>query len=128
MSHAKEVKLMRGRARAFLARAEDSLRAGDYDVACFLAEQAVQIHLKSLLLEEVGDFPRTHSISVLIGLMRRIPKYGDLVELLEKKRAEVKALEGAYIASRYLPVEYGEDDAKALVGLAREVLSFGPVP
>jgi len=55
VAHSDEVRILRRRAKAFPARALDSLNAGDYDLAVFLSEQAVQLHLKSILLEEVED-------------------------------------------------------------------------
>jgi len=127
MPHIDEVRLLRRRARAFLERAVDSLNSGDYDVASFLSEQAVQLHLKSLLLEKLGDYPRTHSISVLISILRKLPGCDPLVRLLEERRSEVLLMEDAYIASRYLAREYTREDAELLVNLAREVLERGDV-
>ncbi len=127
MSHIDEVRLLRRRAKAFLERALDSLNAGDYDVSCFLAEQAVQLHLKSILLEEFGDYPRTHSISLLVSILKKAPSYESLVKLLEERKRDVRLMEDAYIASRYLAREYTREEAEALVSLAREVLKHGKV-
>ncbi|MGC8832340.1 MAG: HEPN domain-containing protein [Thermoproteota archaeon] len=49
---------MRKRAKSFFTRALESLNSGEYDLAAFLSEQAVQLHLKSILLEKIGDYPR----------------------------------------------------------------------
>lgn len=125
MSHRREVKLLRRRAKGFFARAMDSLNYKDYDLAAFLFEQAVQLYLKSVLLEKVGDYPRTHSLSTLLSLLKRAPGTEGLVELLERRRVELGLMEDAYIASRYLVREYSEEEAKVLMSLAREVLSFG---
>ncbi|MEM2096269.1 MAG: HEPN domain-containing protein [Candidatus Caldarchaeum sp.] len=57
--HVEEVELLRRRARSLLARSGDSLVDGDYDVASFPSEQSLRLYLKSILLEELGDFPRT---------------------------------------------------------------------
>jgi len=127
VAHDDEVRILRRRAKAFLARALDSLNAGDYDLAVFLSEQAVQLHLKSILLEEVGDYPRTHSISSLLSTLRKIPGHEDLVKLLEGRKREVSLMEDAYIASRYLAREYTREEAEALVKTAREVL-YGEIP
>ncbi|MEM2972759.1 MAG: HEPN domain-containing protein [Candidatus Caldarchaeum sp.] len=51
--------MLRRRARSLLARSGDSLVDGDYDVASFPSEQSLRLYLKSILLEELGDFPRT---------------------------------------------------------------------
>ena len=116
---------MRRRATSFLSRALDSLNSGDYDLAVFLAEQSVQLHLKSILLEKIGDYPRVHSILTLASILKRLPECKDLAELLERRRLEARSLEDAYIASRYLPREYAKEEAEALVNFAREVLRHG---
>jgi len=120
-----EVRLLRRRATSFLSRALDSLNSGDYDLAVFLAEQSVQLHLKSILLEKIGDYPRVHSILTLASILKRLPECKDLAELLERRRLEARSLEDAYIASRYLPREYAKEEAEALVNFAREVLRHG---
>jgi len=126
VAHSDEVRILRRRAKAFLARALDSLNAGDYDLAVFLSEQAVQLHLKSILLEEVGDYSRIHSISSLLSTLRKIPGREDLVKLLEGRKREVSLMEDAYIASK-LAREYTREEAEALVKTAREVL-YGEIP
>ena len=99
MPHIDEIRLLRRRSKAFLERAIDSLNSGDYDIASFLSEQAVQLYLKSLLLEKLGDYPRTHSISILLSIIKEIPSCDRLMELLERSRTEIRLMEDAYIAS-----------------------------
>lgn len=125
MSHVDEVKLLRRRAKAFLARALDSLNSEDYDLASFLSEQAVQLHLKSILLEKLGDYPRTHSVSLLISILKKLPNYESLIKFLEERRKDVRLMEDAYIASRYLTREYTKEEAEVLVNIAKEVLKYG---
>ncbi|MEM0093483.1 MAG: HEPN domain-containing protein [Thermofilum sp.] len=127
MSRAREVELLRRRARSFLARALESFNAGDYDLAVFLAEQAVQLHLKAMLLEKVGDYPKVHSIMALASILGRLPECRELVSFLEENRVKVGLLEDAYIASRYLAREYSREEAEILVNFAREVLEHGGV-
>lgn len=85
MPHMSEVKLLKRRAKAFPSRALDSLNAGDYDLASFLSEQAVQLHLKSILLEKFGDYPRTHSISLPISILKKTSEYDTLINFLRKE-------------------------------------------
>ena len=127
MSHIDEVKILRKRAKSFLLRAIECLNSKDYDLASFLSEQAVQLHLKSILLEEIGDYPRTHSISILISILKKLTNYNLLLKFLEEKRNEIRLMEDAYIASKYLPREYTEDEAKTLVNIAKEVLKYGKI-
>lgn len=126
MSHIDEVKILRKRAKSFLLRAIECLNSKDYDLASFLSEQAVQLYLKSILLEEIGDYPRTRSISVLISILKKLTNYNLLLKFLEEKRNEIRFMEDAYIASRYLVREYTES-AKTLVDIAKEVLKYGKI-
>jgi len=64
-----KVRLLRKRAKSFFARALESLNSEDYDFA-FLSEQSVQLYLKSILLEKIGDYPRVHSILTLPLFLR----------------------------------------------------------
>lgn len=125
MPHMSEVKLLKRRAKAFLSRALDSLSSGDYDLASFLSEQAVQLHLKSILLEKFGDYPRTHSISLLISILKKTSEYNTLTKFFEERRREISLMEDAYIASRYLAREYTREEAEVLINIAKEVLKYG---
>ncbi|MGC8577348.1 MAG: HEPN domain-containing protein [Thermoproteota archaeon] len=125
MSHVSEVRLLRRGAKAFLVRAFDSLNSGDHDLASFLSEQAIQLHLKSILLEKLGDYPRTHSISLLISILKKTSSYDALVKFLEERRKDVSLMEDAYIASKYLIKEYTREEAEVLINMAKEVLKHG---
>ncbi len=127
MPHIDEIRLLRRRSKAFLERAMDSLNSGDYDIASFLSEQAVQLYLKSLLLEKLGDYPRTHSLSTLLAITKKVPSCERITELLERNKTEIRLMEDSYIASRYLMREYTREEAEVLVNLAREVLKLGGI-
>jgi HEPN domain-containing protein len=104
MSHLDEVKLLRRRARGFLARALDSLSSGGYDLASFLSEQAVQLHLKSILLAKVGDYPRSHSITLLISILKKACGE-DFIRFFERWRSEISLMEDAYISLLSISLE-----------------------
>ncbi|MBS7655802.1 HEPN domain-containing protein [Candidatus Bathyarchaeota archaeon] len=127
MSSINEVKILRRRAKAFYNRALDSLNAKDYDLASFLSEQAVQLYLKSILLKELGDYPRTHSISHIISILKKLSNYKDLINFLEENRLAVRLMEDSYISSRYLIREFSREEAKILINIAKEVLKRGEV-
>ncbi|MGB9728094.1 MAG: HEPN domain-containing protein [Nitrososphaeria archaeon] len=127
MTHLEEVKILRRRAKAFYGKALDSLNSGDYDLASFLSEQAVQLHLKSILLEELGEYPRTHSISYLFSIISKISGYNNLIKFFEDNRMQFRLMEDAYISSRYLIREYTRDEAQMLLDLAKEVLRYGKI-
>lgn len=66
----------------------------EYDLSSFLSEQASQLYLKSVLLELVGDSPRTHSLRILLD---EVPKSKPSKELdfVRMNRAEISSLEDA---------------------------------
>ncbi len=127
MSSINEVKILKKRAKAFYNRALDSFKAEDYDLASFLSEQAVQLCLESILLEELGDYPRTHSISYLISILSKLSKYKNLIKFLEENKLMVRLMEDSYISSRYLVREFTREEAEALINIAKEVLKHGEI-
>lgn len=122
--HRLEVNVLRKRSFMFLEESKYALNRGFYDLACFLAEQALQLYLKSLLLELIGDYPRTHSIRQLLGELNRILKLHELEEFIAVNRARLLALEDAYLMSRYYIREYGKEDAEDMVKLVEELVSL----
>lgn len=119
-----EVDVLRKRSLMFLEGSKHALNSGFYDLACFLAEQALQLYLKSLLLELVGDYPRTHSIRQLLGELNRVLKLHELEEFLNASRARLLALEDAYLMSRYYVREYEKGDAEDMIKLVEELISL----
>jgi len=116
---------LRGRSLRMLESAKRSLGSGDYDIAAFMAEQAVQLFLKSLILEASGEIPRTHSIRQLLNALSLVlGKQGDIDQFVERSRSLLIRLEEAYINSRYVLREYERVEAEELVGFAEEVLKF----
>jgi HEPN domain-containing protein len=80
------------------------------------------------LLEKLGDYPRTHSISLLISILKKTSSYDALVKFLEERRKDVSLMEDAYIASRYLVREYTREEAEVLINMTKEVLKYGELP
>ncbi len=118
-----EAELMRRRAIAFLDVAKYSLKQGNYDVAVFNAEQAAQLYLKAVLLELIGDFPRTHSLIFLLTELKRV-NVGEVEEFLKKNKRGLHILEDAYLTSRYFYKVFDKEDCEYLISLAEEVVSF----
>lgn len=120
-----EAELMRRRAEKFLRNALRLLDEEDYDLAVFSAEQYCQLMLKYKLLVKKGSYPRTHSLRRLI---RELGEIDDRVLILVndiKNLHYIARLEEAYIASRYLPIEYEEREARDLIRFVLEV--FKPI-
>ena len=117
----REAEVLRRRAAAFLRNAERLLEEKEWDLAVFCLERYCQLLLKYKLLVKRGSYPRSHSLRRLIReLSEHVPKVLVLVEDLDKLHF-VARLEEAYIASRYLPYEYEEREARDLYRFVVEV-------
>jgi HEPN domain-containing protein len=121
----REVSLFRDRSLRMLNSARRSLVDGDYDIAAFMADQAVQLYLKSVIFELTGEVPRVHAIRRLMRLLRELYGEPDLFDdFVRENRSLLIRLEEAYISSRYLPREYERDEAEELVDFAEEAIGF----
>jgi HEPN domain-containing protein len=123
----REVNILRGRAAAFMRHAELALRDGEYDLSCFASEQASQLFVKSVMLEVVGEMPRVHGVREMLAvLVASVPEAEEPVsEFVKGNRDKLRALDDAYISSRYLPSTYQREDAEELVETARRILRLG---
>ncbi len=95
-------------------------------MAVFLAEQSVQLYLKSVILELTGEVPRTHSVRQLLHMLRSLLSGASEVidEFTRKHRGLLTGLEDAYLASRYLFRAYERDESEELVKFAGKVIRF----
>ena len=118
MSHREEVERLRKRSTGFMDAAAERLKVEDYDLACFMAEQAVQLYLKSAILELSGEVPRTHSIRQLLSIISKL-----LDEQFDFDRRSLVFLEDAYIKARYFGSSYEKEDAEDAIKIAEEVIS-----
>ncbi|MBS7651222.1 MAG: HEPN domain-containing protein [Candidatus Bathyarchaeia archaeon] len=121
----REVTLLRDRSLRMLSSARRSLSEGDYDIAAFIADQAVQLYLKSMVLELAGEVPRIHSIRQLLRVLKEMSDRPDIIDdYVKKNRSLLIRLEEAYISSRYMPRDYEREEAEELVNFAEEVIDF----
>lgn len=119
-----EAEVLRRRYAEFLEEARSALNRGFYDVACFLAEQSLQLYLKYVLLKLVGDYPRTHSVRMLLGEISRALGSTELEGFSRVNRTRLLALEDAYMMARYFVKEYTREDAEDMVKLVEEVVDI----
>ena len=119
-----EAEFLLRRAKGFLDTAKHLMEKGVYDLAAFNLEQALQLMLKYKLLLEVGDYPRTHSLRRLFRVLAEVT--GDqAIERFFKDNIDVIGnLESAYIAARYLPVEFEEEEVKHMLQLVERFAKF----
>lgn len=116
-----EVETLLSKSKKFTNLASICLERELYDLACFNAQQGIQLLLKAFTLEKLGHIPRTHSIRELMGNLSRQLNEEDLNEYVKTHRLELTALEDAYISSRYFVKEFAREDAEDCIRIAKEV-------
>ena len=103
-------------AKKDLIAAKNSLNSDDYEWACFQAQQSVEKALKALYIKEYGKLFKTHD---LVFLARKLKDSEEIIENCSK-------INPSYISTRYpdLAKEYTEKDAKEIINLSEEVLTW----
>ncbi|MCF8885681.1 MAG: HEPN domain-containing protein [Nitrososphaerota archaeon] len=120
-----EVSLLRDRALRMLKSGRRSLLEGDYDIAAFMADQAVQLYIKSVIFELTGELPRVHVVRQLINILRDLLGDPDVFDgFVRENRSLLIRLEEAYISSRYMPRKYDREEAEELLDFAEKVIEF----
>lgn len=123
MSSIDTVNLFLKRAKNFHEAAKDQFNKGNYDLACFLSEQALQLYLKATILYLTGELLRTHSIRTLLANIFEVTNDKFFKEFSKKHRFILKLMEQAYVATRYLPTTFSAEDADAMIRVVDEVVS-----
>ncbi len=114
-------------ADADLEHAELSAREGDYEWACFAAQQAAEKAVKALYYYRHGE-PWGHS---LLALLRALPQ--EVLSVMNPSLLDsARELDKQYIPSRYpngfalgAPLDYfTENNAREAIGHAKSILEF----
>ncbi len=112
-------------ARWDLKAAGDSKALGNYEWACFQAQQAAEKALKATILAAGAAHPTTHSVRILVAECERLdPRFAELRPAAE--------LDQFYAPTRYpdaLPGDvphayYAEEAAERCLSLASSVIEF----
>jgi len=114
------VEKLKKRAKRFLIDAKSDFESGEYDIALFHLEQAVQLSLKAKILSFGVEFPKTHEIRKLIEIVKELG-IKEVEKVMKDKERIIELLELAYISSRYLPISFSEKDVKEAFKLAEEL-------
>ncbi len=112
------IKKMKQRSQGFLRIAKECYTRGEWDLACFQAEQAAQLFLKAIIFEKSGSLPRIHSIRQLLSILSEITKITTKFD-----RLSLIALEDAYFKTRYLDTVYEKADADLAIKITEEVIA-----
>ncbi len=101
------------------------MHEGDYDIAAFMADQAVQLYLKSVIFELTGEVPRVHAVRQLISALKDLLDNPNLFDdFVRENRSLFIRLEETYISSRYMPRRYDREEAEELLDFAEKVIKF----
>jgi len=116
-----EVRRFKERADAFLDTAVYNFEKGRYDLAAFNIEQAVQLYVRTKLLELLGEFPRAHSLVTLLRELSRVFKEEEVERFVKENIGMLTKLSDVYITSRYYTREFYEEEVKELMEFAHKV-------
>lgn len=111
------------KSESFRKNAENALNVELYDVACFSAQQAVELYLKGKIIDRSGSKPYTHS---LVELLRIVEKLG--YEVPDTVRRCAKELGEHYTQARYPDArvtEYTREEAERAIKCMEEMLNAG---
>ncbi len=106
MGRLEEYGRLRERSKRFYDTALLQIEKGYYDLAAFSLEQSLQLFLKAQLLKAGADYPRTHSVRVLLEMLSELLGNPRLKDLLGSYSLELAALEDVYITARYVAREF----------------------
>jgi len=99
------------------------LKAGKYDLVCFLSEQVAEKAIKAFLISRGEEMIFSHSIAKLCEMCEQYdPQFAEL-------KKKIKNLTPYYVEARYpnaleqVPAKYFDgDDAKAAIAMAKQAL------
>ena len=117
------------RAERFLVRALRDYEEGDYDGACFNAEEAIQLAAKAMLFKFFGEAPRIHGSKTLLARLRNLlmdAGRDDVARVIGRfvadNRDALDVLEESYVMARYGAISYGEKQGRICVDTAKRAL------
>ena len=90
-------------------------------MAAFNIEQAVQLYVRTKLLELLGGFPRAHSLVTLLRELSRVFKEEEVERFVKENIGMLTKLSDVYITSRYYTREFYEEEVKELMEFAHKV-------
>ncbi|AEC52251.1 hypothetical protein PNA2_1336 [Pyrococcus sp. NA2] len=123
--HYDEVEVLLRRSKDYRSLANVAFKEGKFDVAIFLAEQALQLYLKAILIKYADLRLKTHSIrELLVNIGKVFEAEEKVAEFIKSNRTLLRELEDAYIDARYEPKQYSREDAEDLIEFVVKVIGF----
>lgn len=122
--HKKEITFLKERAKEFFEEAKELFKKKRYNLSAFNLEQAIQLWVKYLIGNKLGDWPKTHYLSELIPDLIKIYKSKKILKFYQENELFFEALEDAYFASRYFPKKFSENALLLLFQKSQEFLEL----
>lgn len=125
MTRKEEEKNLLSRSKEFLETAEYQASKGFYALAVFSLEQSLQLFLKSKILAEGINYPRTHSVRELLEILSQITsenKKPMVKSALQNYLLELGILEDAYITSRYVMRKFTKEETEKITKTVKEIM------
>ena len=123
--HYEEVETLLRRSGDYMELANSAFEMEKYDAAIFLAEQALQLHLKALIIKYADLRIRSHSLRELLYRLGQVFEREDRIEeFIRSNRKLLRELEDAYIGTRYEARVYYREDAEELIEFVTRVMDF----
>jgi len=129
MTHRDEVEYLLKRSGEFQDTAQYQTDSGFYNLAAFSLEQSLQLFLKAKLLENGVDYPRPHSVRILIEMLDKVIEEKHKIitkNFIDKYLLELGMLEDAYISSRYIIREFRKKEVEKLKKAVEAVIKNVP--
>ncbi|MDZ7337586.1 MAG: HEPN domain-containing protein [candidate division KSB1 bacterium] len=115
---------LRKRAQEFWERAKEDYARSRFNLAALDVEQAIQLWFKDLIYRRAGDFPKTYDFGVLLNELAHVSERPELIAFYERRALEFRAIEDAYITSRYLPREFSQTDVLKMLEFGEAIIGF----
>jgi HEPN domain-containing protein len=119
-----KVDFLKKRAESFLRDANFAISEKRWNSAAFHLEQTCQFYLKYYLFRKLKDFPKIHDLDMLLAELNKIYYRKEIEKFRKENAAVISALNQAYITSRYLPIEFTEDQVKSMKKFTQNLIKF----
>jgi HEPN domain-containing protein len=119
-----EIDFLKKRAESFLRDANFAISEKRWNSAAFHLEQTCQFYLKYYLFKKLKDFPKIHDLDELLTELNKVYSRKEIEEFRKKNVAIISALNQAYITARYLPIEFTENQVKAMKNFSQNLIKF----
>ena len=122
--HKKEITFLKERAKEFFEEAKELFKKKRYNLSAFNLEQAIQLWVKYLIGNKLGDWPKTHYLSELIPQLARVYGKKEILKFYRENELFFENLEDAYFVSRYFPKKYSKSGLSELFKKSEEFFNL----